>query len=563
MQINLSWDASASYAPTGFKAAVQQAANILDAQILNNLTVTINVGWGEDAGTPFTSATGLALGGPDNGAVCSYAQLTGALTAQAAANGCAFITANLPATDPTSGAGSWAVSQAQAKVFGLSDPTVTATDGSIGFASDVSWNFTGSQNIGASQYDLAGTALHEITHALGRLNDASYGYYSPINLYTYASQGALQLGASAPAYFSTNGGATNLNSFDMSTNGDPADWANTLTDSFGPGLQGAAMSMSATDWLMMESLGYHIAPAYILSGPSSVNIGAHDFLQVSTLNVPAGTVLGYTISGLSASQLDSNSLTGNVAIGTDGTALIDLGISPAAPIQAPVQATVNLANHASYAITVETGANNALDFKAPGILLASTAQNDTFNGSATDIVSYSGYSTDYSIISPSSGTVQIQDQAPNRDGTDTLIGVGRAQFQDESIAFDLGSNQSAGLAVEMLSAAFGKGALSNPVFVGIGIKLFDQGDNMGQVAQIAINTGAVSAPDPASFVKAVWQNIFGTPIDAADLSYYTGLLTSNQTTEANLLSFAAGSTVNQNHINLVGLAAHGIAYTPA
>lgn len=562
MQINLSWDASASYAPNGFQAAVQQAANILDAQILNNLTVTINVGWGEDAGTPFTSPTGLALGGPDNGALCTYAQLTGALTQQAAANGCSNITANLPATDPTGGTGSWAVSQAQARVLGISDPTATPTDGSIGFASDVSWNLTGGQNMGASQYDLAGTALHEITHALGRLNEVSSGYYSPINLYTYASQGTLQLGASAPAYFSVDGGATSLGSFDMSANGDPADWANTLTDSFGPGLQGAAAPMSAADWLVMESLGYHIAATYILSGSLSVNTGAHDYLKVSTVNVPAGTVLGYTISGLSASELDSNS-TGNVTIGADGTALIDIGISPYAPLYQPVQATVSLGNYASHAITVEPGSNIIQKFTAPGLTLASTAQNDTFYGSATDVVSYSGYSTDYSIISPSLGTVQIQDQAPGGDGTDTLIGVGRAQFQDESIAFDLSSNQSAGLAVEMLSAAFGAGSLANPAYVGIGIKLFDQGDNMGQVAQIAINTGAVSAPDPASFVKAVWQNICGTTIDAYDLSYYTGLLTSNQISEANLLSLAAGSTVNQNHINLVGLAAHGIAYTPA
>ncbi len=560
MQINLNWDASASNAPNGFKAIVQQAAKILDAQILNNLTVTLNVGWGEDLGTLFTSATALAMGGPDNFVSCTYSQMTSALSQQATANGCTFITANLPATDPTGGTGTWAVSQAQAKVFGITDTTPTTTDGSIGFASDVTWNLTGGQNMGAGQYDLFDTALHEITHALGRINNASYGYYGPINLYTYASQGSLQLGASSPADFSTNGGATNLNSFDMSTNGDPADWANTLTDSFGPGLQGAAAPMSAADWLMMESLGYHIAPTYILTGSLSVNTGAHDYLKVSTVNVPAGTVVPYAISGLSASQLDLNSLTGNVKIGNDGTALIDLGISSYAVFSQPAQATVNLGNYASHAITVENGSNIIQKFAAPGLTLASTALNDTFNGSATDIVSYSGNSTEYSIVTPSPGTVQIQDQVPGGDGTDTLIGVGRVQFLDESLAFDLGSNQSAGLTVELLGAAFGANTIANPNFVGIGIGLFDSGYTLGQVAQIAIDTGAVSAPDPSSFVKAVWQNIVGSPIDAYDLSYYTGLLTSGQISEANLLAYAAGTSANQSHISLAGLAAHGIAY---
>ena len=65
MQITLNWDNSVTTGqlpPAGFKTAVQAAANILDAQITDNIAVTINVGWGETGGTSIGSA--LASGAP-------------------------------------------------------------------------------------------------------------------------------------------------------------------------------------------------------------------------------------------------------------------------------------------------------------------------------------------------------------------------------------------------------------------------------------------------------------------------------------------------------------------
>ena len=47
MIINLIYDASANNAPASFKAALQQAAAILDAAITNPITVNIEVGYGD------------------------------------------------------------------------------------------------------------------------------------------------------------------------------------------------------------------------------------------------------------------------------------------------------------------------------------------------------------------------------------------------------------------------------------------------------------------------------------------------------------------------------------
>jgi hypothetical protein len=548
---------------------MQTAANILDAQIADNISVNIEVGYGTNAGTPITAGA-LATGGPNYVTCNSYAQLANALTAQATKNNCSSIVAALPATDPTQGAGYWELSTAQAKVLGIPDPNNTVSDGSVGFSNTVSWGFDASQGLGGA-YDFVSTALHELTHALGRINLAAsntpssvYPLDSSLNLYTYSSSGTLQLGSTAPAYFSMDGGKTNLNNFDMSAGGDPGDWATTLTDSFGPGPAGVAGPMTATDWLVMEALGFKINPTYILFGPTAVNTGAHDYLQLSTVNVPVGQTLSYSISGLSASQLDSGSLTGTVTVGADGTATIDLGISNNNPVTATTQVTVTLgSNLATYTLTVANATNNTITFTPLTTLVATTSANDTITGvSGNDVVSYSGASTDYTITSPAANTLQVMDSyQAGRDGTDTLIKVDRLKFTDTSVAFDLGTYQSAGETAEILGAGFGKSAVSNASYMGQGIKLFDDpNNNMSSVAALVV--GLINAPSHSAFVQTVWNNVVGSPIDPTDLHNFTQMLDNGTYSEASLLVLAATVQANLDHIGLVGLAAHGIDYTP-
>ncbi len=569
MQITLNWDNSVTTGqlpPAGFKTAVQAAANILDAQITDNIAVTINVGWGETGGTSIGSA--LASGAPTSMYTFNtYSDMVKALTGQG--NG---LGAYLPATDPTGGTGQWSVSMAQAEAMGLSG--TTGAKGEVGFSSSYSWWFDTGQSIGSSQYDFISTALHELTHALGRINfPYGAGSYDALNLYTYSAPGVLQLNQATPAYFSVNGGTTNLNNFDMSASGDPADWATTLTDSFGGGPAGIPGPMSATDWLVMESLGYHIKPTYILFGPLAVNDGAHDYLQLSTVNVPTGTTVSYAVSGsgLTAAQLDSGSLSGTATVGSDGTATIDLGLQPGVTA---TTATVTLGGGlATYSVAVNAATNNTLVATplvqgAGGVATTSgTANNnDTITGPANGVVDYNGLSTDYIITQPAANTLQVYDPTPGRDGTDTLLGVDRLQFTDTNVAFDLGPTQSAGQTAEILGAAFGPGALTNATYVGIGLKLFDAGQTLANVATLILNGGFVTTASAGAFVSAVWSNVVGSPIDAQDLATFSQMITSAANPaaeEAQLLAMAAGTQANQTHIGLSGLAQHGIDYVPA
>ena len=146
-------------------------------------------------------------------------------------------------------------------------------------------------------------------------------------------------------------------------------------------------------------------------------------------------------------------------------------------------------------------------------------------------------------------------------GSKDLFNIQRVSFLDTNFAFDLSANSAAGKTAEILGAAFGLNALSNKLYVGLGLSLFDGGMGMQDVAALAISTGLVSAPDNTSFVKAVWNNVVGSTIDDANLNTYVGQLNRGALSQASLLALAATSSINASHINLVGLAQTGLQYS--
>src|ERR1700760_4834009 len=83
MQINVTYDSSVDAAPAAFKTDVQYAVNFLDAAFSNNVTLNINVGWGEVGGTalmPSDLGESMFAKAP----TYTYSQIVGALQAQAA-----------------------------------------------------------------------------------------------------------------------------------------------------------------------------------------------------------------------------------------------------------------------------------------------------------------------------------------------------------------------------------------------------------------------------------------------------------------------------------------------
>ena len=294
LEINLIWDSSTSNAPISFRSAVQQAADILSTTILNNITVNIQVGVDSIGGQPMDAgAAGVAY---PTSLYANYSQTVSQLSHAAIQNGELSLASVLPVADPS--AGNFDISNAEAKAFGMINPNASGIDGATGFSSTI---FTDGYS------DIVDVALHELTHALGRINrDVSAGitWYDPLNLYTYSAPGILwnPVNTSTPGYFSLNAGLTNLGNFSTSDLSDfmPA------SDAFSAVENGMA-TLTSLDKSVLQSLGFLLNAA-----PSTTDTVSAFLAQYSANKGMAPVKLADTaaniVANLDALQSDLNGI---------------------------------------------------------------------------------------------------------------------------------------------------------------------------------------------------------------------------------------------------------------
>jgi hypothetical protein len=194
--------------------------------------------------------------------------------------------ANLPATAP-SGIGSYVIASAEAKALGLVSPTQSSPDGYIGFAGTTSgFSFTPA-TLTSKVYDFQSVAAHEIAEILGRLSGVgTNAWRTPFDLFRYSKPGTLGFSNNSAAYFSTNGGVTNLGNFNYSRGGgDRSDWATNSTtfdasDAFIG--RGQRKNVTAVDLAVLDAIGW--------SGSNLGNSGASPLTTAFHLVAPAGAV---------------------------------------------------------------------------------------------------------------------------------------------------------------------------------------------------------------------------------------------------------------------------------
>jgi hypothetical protein len=196
-----------------------------------------------------------------------------------------------------------------------------------------------------------------------------------------------------------------------------------------------------------------------------------------------------------------------------------------------------------------------------GMARTGTAGNDRLRGGdGADTLTGQG-GIDTAVYFGNKAAFTLSPTNVTRTGTqdsDTLSGVERVEFRDISVAFDLDGH--AGQAARILGAVFGREAVGNEVYAGIGLDMLDAGTSyealMGLALQVALGSGA----SHAQIVERLYTNVVGNAPSAGELAYYTGLLDDGSYTPAALGVMAADTSFNANNIDLVGLGQTGLEF---
>ncbi len=317
MIINLEWDANALAAPQSFRTSIQAAANILDAALSDPITVNVTVGYGEiGLGTSqYEPLDGnVSQGGFSDTIFVSYPALLAALRSHEASATQAQLLASLPQAVSLNSMQTFFVSAAQAKALGVLPAEDTNVDGFTGFPT----SFTGTTLISA--------AVAEIVHALG-LSNGIAGFNGLHNagfiesLDSYTSPGVHYFGSGSSAYFSLDGGATSLASYDVGF--DNTLFTNVPNSMLTIPISGVT-TLSTLDLEQLSAEGFDTGAAVALPAPSTVptTVSKNGFNMVSDQNVyvPVGQSIS-AASMIASAAVGGSGLITTYSItnaGTDG-----------------------------------------------------------------------------------------------------------------------------------------------------------------------------------------------------------------------------------------------------
>ena len=367
MFINLIPDSSvenyfgSSWASSSFWNALTYAADTLDSLIQNNITINLDVGWGEIKTNPGSvDVSGLDIGESTNFGQTSYTY--GAIINYLQSDNLSPIHSvfmNLPSQDPVSGSHAYLIGYSEQKVLGIISGSGSEIDGSIGFNPVDSYNFNINDPAVSNEYDFVGIAQHEITEAMGRIlgenSTTPHGLdlYSILNLFRYSSVGTIALntenifGQYSPydgsTYFSLNGGTTSIENFSTSSRG-LNDWASSAgNDAFDAVAKtNVENPITTADIQVMDALGYD------MTSEPTISAGI-------TLTSPFLLAAGETLDITSSGTIDG---TGTLSALYAGPSAVDVVVTN--------QGSIVLTNHYISSVTFSSAIGIGVDLEAGG-----------------------------------------------------------------------------------------------------------------------------------------------------------------------------------------------------
>lgn len=484
MQFNFIWDSSVSSAPAAFKSAIISAGNILAGYFSNSITVNIQVGWGETNGTPV--GTALASGTPLAYSFYTPDALTNALSRVATStddhSSVSWLNANrteLNGSREGIPVPRYWVGGAEQKLFGDLSSTGTEIDGAIGFGTGFNWYFNTGGSIGRTQYDLIGTALHELTHAMGRSGQGDTSSPQLFDAFDFVSSGSLYMYSSFSAgshYFSVDGGRTSLDLLDIDS--DCSDWAQgtNAADPFDAFLSSGTLAQSLTtvDQRVMDVLGFTLKPQV---GDTILN----------------GTVNAVIVGSSGDDWINATGVNATITGGPGNDTII--GLSSSGTVTCTVIYTGSSNN---YSLSLNAGPNNSL------------------------------------------ASITVQDRV-GTDGTDTLYSIKNAKFSDQTIDLTnflktaaLPQSQLTEL-VDLYIAYFNRA----PDAMGLDFwgGQVSNGSSFATLAASFANSPESAAAFPSTlsnsaFVTTVYTNVLGRNTDQTGLNFWVGQLQSGAVIKA-------------------------------
>jgi hypothetical protein len=297
--------------PTAVQTVVNAVCAFYESIFTNNVTVNLDVGWGQLGNTGEAVESGAigenieSLSGP-----YTYAQIKSALAADGKTVDDALADGSLTASNPAPST-TYLTTTAEAKALGLMGAS-NAIDGQVGFDSTASFTFNTSNGESATPgtYDLFSVAAHEITEVMGRvmlegnnLGVSGAQFYDPMDLFQYSAAGTrLFTQAAQPNYFSLDNGVTDLVNLNSVIGGDAGDWAGNTADSFNAfgSTSGAPEPVSAMDIAVMGALGWDTP----LTSTNASFLGSGNFAGATTgaalWQASDGEVLEFLMTGTTA-----------------------------------------------------------------------------------------------------------------------------------------------------------------------------------------------------------------------------------------------------------------------